>query len=137
VNIYLTKYCRSLRSDVQIISRSNLERNVFTLHRAGADFVISYPSLGANAIFNFLTKKNVLLMVEGLDIFQVSAPKHLLGLTLAQSRIRRETGCSVIALRKDGVLSINPDPHLPIKEHTEMFLIGTFEAERQFLQIFG
>lgn len=137
LNIYLTKYCRSLRSDVQIISRSNLDRNVSTLHRAGADFVISYPWLGANAIFNFLTKKNVLLLVEGLDIFQVPVPKNLVGLTLAQSRIRRETGCAVIALKKDGGLSINPNPHLPIKEHTEMFLIGTYEAERQFLRTFG
>ncbi|PJF45449.1 MAG: potassium transporter TrkA, partial [Candidatus Thermofonsia Clade 3 bacterium] len=40
-NIYLTIYCRRLRPDVQIISRARLERNVATLHRAGADFVLS------------------------------------------------------------------------------------------------
>jgi voltage-gated potassium channel len=135
-NIYLTKYFRSLRPDIQIISRANLERNVSTLHRAGADFVICYPSIGANAIFNFLMKKDVLLMVEGLDIFQIEVPKGLVGLTLAQSRIRRETGCTVVALKSDGVMSINPDPNVPIKEHTEMFLIGTYEAERRFLRIF-
>jgi hypothetical protein len=32
----------------------SLERNVSTLHRAGADFVMSYASIGANAKFNFL-----------------------------------------------------------------------------------
>ncbi|MBM4339095.1 MAG: potassium channel protein [Deltaproteobacteria bacterium] len=135
-NIYLTKYCRSLRPDMQIISRANQDRNVSTLHRAGADFVISYPSLGANAIFHFLMKKDILLMVEGLDIFQLPVPRRLVGLTLARSKIRRETGCTVVAFKNDGVLSINPDPHLPIREETEMFLIGTYEAERQFLRVF-
>jgi Trk K+ transport system NAD-binding subunit len=41
-NVYLTLYCRRLRPDIQIISRATLERNVSTLHRAGADFVLSY-----------------------------------------------------------------------------------------------
>jgi Trk K+ transport system NAD-binding subunit len=39
--IYLTIYCRRLRPDIQIISRAVGERNVSTLHRAGADFVLS------------------------------------------------------------------------------------------------
>jgi Trk K+ transport system NAD-binding subunit len=38
LNIYLTIYCRSVRPEIQIISRCTLERNVDTLHRAGADF---------------------------------------------------------------------------------------------------
>ncbi len=49
VNVYLTKYLRSLRPDMQILSRANLNRNVSTLHRAGADFVMSYAALGADA----------------------------------------------------------------------------------------
>ncbi|MCB0079739.1 MAG: NAD-binding protein, partial [Caldilineaceae bacterium] len=53
-NIYLTIYCRRLRPNVQLISRARLERNVATLHRAGADFVLSYASMGANTIFNLL-----------------------------------------------------------------------------------
>ena len=48
-NIYLTIYCRKLHPDIQIISRANRERNVSTLHRAGADFVASYASMGDHA----------------------------------------------------------------------------------------
>jgi Trk K+ transport system NAD-binding subunit len=54
MNVYLALYCRRLRPDIQIISRSTLDRNIDTLHRAGADFVMSYASMGANAIFNLL-----------------------------------------------------------------------------------
>jgi Trk K+ transport system NAD-binding subunit len=36
MNVYLTLCCRRLRADVQILSRSSRERNLSTLHRAGA-----------------------------------------------------------------------------------------------------
>jgi voltage-gated potassium channel len=52
MNVYLTIYCRRLRPDMRIIGRANLDRNVTTLYRAGADAVLSYASTGANAIWN-------------------------------------------------------------------------------------
>jgi len=133
-NIYLTKYLRSLRPDMQILSRSNLERNVSTLHRAGADFVMSYPSLGATAVFNFLKNEDMLLLVEGLNVFHLKAPRPLIGKTLAESKVREMTGCSVVAIRVDGVMSINPDPQAPIRENAELILLGTYEGEQKLLQ---
>lgn len=97
-NIYLTIYCRRLRPDIEIIGRATLERNVATLHRAGADFVMSYASMGANAIFNLLERSDILMVDEGLDVFKVKIPVSLVGKSLANSSIRRETGCTVIAL---------------------------------------
>lgn len=135
-NIYLTKYLRSLRPDMQVISRANLERNVSTLHRAGADFVMSYASLGANAIFNFLKNEDTTMLAEGLNIFRLKAPESLVGKNLAHSWIRKVTGCSVVAIKDDGVLSINPDPQMPIKPNAELVLIGTNEGERKFLKSF-
>jgi len=132
-NIYLTKYLRSLRPDLQILSRANLERNVSTLHRAGADFVMSYASLGANAVFNFLKHEDTLMLAEGLNVFRLKAPPSLVGKTLARSKIRELTDCSVVAMRENGLMSINPDPQTPIRENTELILIGTYEGERKFL----
>jgi len=54
MNIYLTIYCRQLRSDIQIVSRANLDGNISKLHRAGADLVMSQASMGANTIINLL-----------------------------------------------------------------------------------
>jgi Trk K+ transport system NAD-binding subunit len=135
-NIYLTKYLRSLRPDMQILSRANLERNVSTLHRAGADFVMSYASIGANAIFNFLKNEDTWMLAEGLNIFRMKAPKSLVGKDLARSGIREATECSVVAIRDGGILSINPDPQMSIREGTELILIGTDEGERKFVQAF-
>lgn len=135
-NIYLTKYCRSLRPDLQIISRANLDRNVSTLHRAGADFVMSYPVLGLDVVFSFLMKQEAIMLVEGFTLFRIAVPKPLMGVTLAESRIRQETGCSVVAIKSDGNLVINPNPFDPISEDSEIFLMGTYDNERIFFRTY-
>ncbi len=134
INIYLTIYCRRLRPDIQIISRATLERNVATLHRAGADFVMSYASMGANAIFNLLERSDVLMVTEGLNVFKVPLPPALVDKTIRETAIRQTTGCNVIAINADHALHINPDPALLLTAKAEMILIGTAEAENKFLQ---
>jgi voltage-gated potassium channel len=132
-NIYLTIYCRRLRPDVQIISRVRLERNIATLHRAGADFIVSYASLGANVLFNLLNRSNILMVAEGLDVFEVAIPARLIGRTLAESAIREQTGCTVVALRTVETWQISPDPHEPLPVAGRLILIGTVAAEEKFL----
>ena len=61
MNIYLTIYCRRLRPDIQIISRANTDKNISTLRRAGADLVMSYTSLTANAVFNFHKEHKIIM----------------------------------------------------------------------------
>lgn len=136
-NIYLTIYCRRLRPDVHIISRATLERNISTLHRAGADLVMSYASLGSNAILNFLQKNRVMMLAEGLDIIRVSVPASLRGTTLRESGIRQRSGCSVVAISSNGVMLANPDPSTALDAGMELLLIGTVDSERTFFEEFG
>ncbi len=135
-NIYLTKYLRSLRPDMQILSRASEDRNVSTLHRAGADFVMSYASLGANAIFNFLMNEETLLLAEGLTFFHLQAPRTLVGRSLAQSGIREKTGCTVVAIQHRGETTITPAPAHLLDTDDELVLIGTYDAESSFLRAF-
>lgn len=133
LNIYLTIYCRQLRPDVQIISRATLDRNVSTLHRAGADLVMSYASMGANAVLNLLRPDQELLLEEGLTVFRVTVHPPLVDRTLGEGRIRERTGCSVIAVKSDGLLAVNPDPSIRFRSGDELILIGTPEAEKEFI----
>jgi Trk K+ transport system NAD-binding subunit len=137
LNIYLTIYCRRLRPDIQIIARATQDRNVSTLHRAGADLVMSYTSLGVTSIMNYLLQDNILMVSEGLNIFKVQAPSSLVGKTLLESRIREDTGCSVIAMGVQGQLAINPLPAMTINERDELILIGSAEAEKSFSETFS
>ena len=91
VNISLTIFFRRLRSDIQIISRCTLERNVGTLHRAGADLVLSSASMGANTIFNLLRKTDNILLAEGVCIFPCPVPQAMKGRRLIDCAVRGET----------------------------------------------
>lgn len=136
LNIYLTIYCRRLRPEAQIISRANLERNIATLHRAGADFVLSYASTGANAIINLMGRDNILMVAEGLDIFEVEIPEGLVGKSVAECDIRKRTGCTVVALHVDGEVQVVRDPHQPLPAHGRIILIGVPESEKRFLKMY-
>jgi Trk K+ transport system NAD-binding subunit len=133
LNIYLTLYFRKLRPDLKITSRSTLERNVSTLHRAGADFVMSYASMGANAIFNVMDDNEILMLAEGLNVFRYATPGKFVGKNLIETDIREKTGCSVIGIHKNEKIDINPSPEKPFEENTVMILIGTIESERKFI----
>lgn len=76
------------------------------------------------------------MLAEGLNIFRLKAPVSLVGRSLAESGIRQVTDCSVVAIRDKGVLSINPDPQIPIKPNADLIMIGTNEGERKFLKVF-
>lgn len=134
-NIYLTIYCRRLRPDIQIISRANMERNISKLHTAGADLVMSYASMAANTILNLLKPDKLLMLAEGLNIFRVGVRPSLVGQSLADSQIRKQTGCNVIAVYSQGEMHINPEPTYCFGENDELILIGTGEAEGQFFQV--
>jgi Trk K+ transport system NAD-binding subunit len=137
-NIYLTIYVRRLRPDIQIISRSNLERNVSTLHRAGADFVMSYASMGANAAYNILEQDDVVMVAEGLDVFRTPVPPSLAGRSLKSAGVRERTGCSIVAIEQNGQCTVNPEPEMPISTDVgaELIVVGSTEAERRFLETF-
>jgi Trk K+ transport system NAD-binding subunit len=134
LNVYLTLYCRRLRPDVQIISRAVRERNVSTLHRAGADFVLSYAWMGATAIFNTLKRADVLMVAEGLHVCETEVPLSLAGRTLEEAAISRVTGCSVVALSTGEKLEINPPASTRMESGGHIILICTPEAEQRFLE---
>lgn len=136
-NIYLTIYCRRLRPDIQIVARDTRERNIATLHRAGADFVLSYASMGATAIFNFLRRTDVLMVTEGLHVAETEVPASLAGKTLAEAAIPRETHCTVVAVRTKAGITINPDPSTRLESGTEIILICTPEGEEKFTDRYG
>ncbi|MFT5505674.1 MAG: voltage-gated potassium channel [Gammaproteobacteria bacterium] len=135
-NIYLTIFCRLLRPDIQIISRSTLERNVAALHRAGSDIVMSYASMGSNAFFNLLQRSDLLMIAEGLDVFKVPVPKELAGKSLAEANLRQRTQCSIIGIDSEDETRINPSPESLLPTDGEIVLIGTPAAEAEYLKLF-
>ncbi len=136
LNVYLTIYCRSLRPDIQIITRVSQDRNIAAMHRAGADFVMSYASMGATSMFNMIRRSSIVSIAEGLEVFRVPTPASLDAKTIIESGVRERTGCSIVAVREGADLRINPPAGMRLTRGKEMILVGSAESERLFLERF-
>lgn len=137
VNVFVTLYCHRVKPELQVLSRATSERNVDTLYRAGADLVLSYFPMEANAIFGVLRRGNLLLLAEGMDVFTVPVPRSLAGQSIAGARLRDVTGCNVLAVRPQGGKAAPPDPHSALAPGAELVILGGRDAARTWFARFG
>ena len=136
-NVYLSLYCRKLRPTSKILSRATDPRHVSSIHRAGADFVLSYASMGASQLFNLLDLGTVMIVAEGLILFRVEVPRSLNGKLLLDSAIRDRTGATVVTVEgPDGQRSINPPADTRLVSGNRLILVGDPQAEKSFINNF-
>lgn len=138
-NIFLTLTSRHLHPHIRIVARANREENVEQLYAAGADFVVSNASVGANILMNLLEHKASAFLAEGVAVFRRPLPAALAGKTIEQSRLRPLTGCSIVALDPPdgGETLVSPPPETRLASGTTLLLIGGPEQEALFDKIYG
>jgi len=137
INIYLTVYCRRINPSLRIISRITHERNLEAVHRAGADFALSYSSLGAETIFSTLQGRSLMMFGAGIELFQAAVPERLVGMSLEECAIGASSGVNVIAVQHDGQTIANPTPGMPLPTGSELLMLGTHEQRLRFMKQFG
>ena len=137
VNIYLTVYCRRINPALRIISRITHERNLEAVHRAGADFVLSYSSLGAESVFSTLQGRSLMMFGAGIELFQTAVPESLIGKSLEECALGATCGVNVIAVQHGGEIVTNPQPTMPLPVGSELLMLGTHEQRQQFMKAFG
>ena len=135
VNVYLSVYCRRLRPDLNIVSR--IERNVDAIYRAGADFVLSYASLGREYLISLLLGRGPILVGEGADFFLVGVPESLAGKSLGESLIGERSGLIVIGVEENDHTIVNPLPSLILQLENRLIMLGTAEQRHTFSEEFG
>ncbi len=137
-NVFLTLSSRHANPDIRIVARANREENVAQLYAAGADFVVSNASVGANILTNILESKESIFLTEGLTIFRRPLPAALVGQTIEESRIRLLTGCSVVALEMEGLSPHpSPPPDTKLESGMKLVMIGNTQQEEKFILQFG
>jgi len=136
VNIYLAVYCRRLNASLRIVSRITHERNVEAIHRAGADFVLSYATLGVESVMSLLRGYELVVLGEGVELFSIEVPPSLMGRRLADSGIGSSTGMSVVALDRDGDLVTRLTGDTPLKQGASLIMLGSLEQRRKFAELF-
>ncbi|MBA2353393.1 MAG: NAD-binding protein [Acidobacteria bacterium] len=136
MNIYLAVYCRRLNPQLRIISRVTHERNVEAIHRAGADFALSYTTLGVEAVLSLLGGHEPVLLGEGVGLFSIPVPESLAGHSLRASGIGSRTGMSVAGIEgADGVVTrLTADTVL--QRGSELVMLGSREQRHVFAEAY-
>ncbi|MCA9737045.1 MAG: NAD-binding protein [Gemmatimonadetes bacterium] len=136
MNVYLTVYCRRLNPGARILTRVTHDRNVEAILRAGADFVLSYASFGAQTVYSIVRGRELVVLGEGVDLFHVPLPASLAGATLASADVGSRTGLNVIAVREGDDIMTNPPATWQLKRNTELVALGSTEARERFRATF-
>lgn len=136
MNIYLASYCRQLNKKLRIVSRISEARNVDIIHKAGADFVLSYSTLGSQAVLSISKDQELTVLGEGITLFIIPIPQSLEGKSLAESGIGAKTGLSVIAIKETSevITKLSADTVLP--HGAEIVLLGNIEMKHKFNEIY-
>ncbi len=125
MNIFLTSYCRRLNPDIRIVSRLTSERNLDAIHRAGADFVLSYVTLAVNAFASVLYGRALTVLGEGVDLFPFVVTPSLNMVSLEESGIGAKTGMTVVAIRRGEETITRFSPSFRFEPGMELLLIGS------------
>ena len=136
MNIYLAVYCRKLNPSLRIVSRITHERNVEAIHRAGADFALSYTTLGVEAVVSLLRGYELVVLGEGVELFSVPVPRALRGRRLADSGIGSDTGMSVVALERAGSLVTQLTREMALDEGSVLLMLGSLDQRKKFAELF-
>ncbi len=136
MNIYLAVYCRRLNPDIRIVSRITHERNVEAIHRAGADFVLSYTSLGVEAIMSLLRGHDLLVLGEGVELFAIPVPASLATRPLRETGVGSRTGMSVVAVKHGSRMDTNLTGETVLPTDGVLVVLGSLEQRRQFAEAF-
>lgn len=146
-NVYIVLSAKSLRSDIFVVARANLEGAEHKLRRAGADRVVSPYSIGGRRLASLLLRPSV---VEFLDVVMHSRELEMMieevvvgekagiaGKSLDEARIKGLTGATILAIRKkDGKgMVINPPSGMVIKAGDLLLALGTREQLNRLKEI--
>ncbi len=136
MNVYLAVYCRKLNPGLRIVSRITHERNFEAIHRAGADFVLSYTSLGVESIMSLVSGDATVMLGEGVRLYEVRVPASLAGQPLSKTGIGSRTGLSVVAMEERDALRTQLTAETVLPEGGKLLMLGSSEQRQKFAEAF-
>jgi Trk K+ transport system NAD-binding subunit len=137
MNIYLAVYCRRLNPALRIVSRITHERNVEAIHRAGADFALSYTSLGVESLMSLLSGHPPVLLGEGVQLFEIPMPRGIANKRLGDTAIGSRTGLSVVALEQGHEIVTHLTRETILSPDGTLLMLGSAQQREEFLAAFA
>jgi voltage-gated potassium channel len=137
MNIYLSVYCRRLNPEARLLTRVTHERNIEAIRRAGADFVLSYASLGVQTVFSIVRDREIVVLGEDVNLFYLPLPPSLADKTLTEAGIGARTGLNVIAIQRNGRVETELGRDLRLPRGAELVVLGSIEQRMRFRELYS
>ncbi len=129
---FATLVARELNPQAEIVARAEEAQSSPKMYRAGADYVLSLATVSGRMIAStILEDEDVLSLDSQVEVVRTTVPE-LVGQTLAEARVRSRTGCTVVAIERDGELVTGIGPDVRVQADDALVVAGTDEGIRQF-----
>lgn len=125
-SVLATVLCREMGAK-KIVAKAQDDLHQKLLIKTGADRVVQPEHDGGIRLARSLVAEGVLDSLdlsEEYSINEVEIPRDWVGRSLAQIDVRNRYGVSVIAIRREGHVSVNIDPSDPFQKNDSIYLLG-------------
>jgi Trk K+ transport system NAD-binding subunit len=134
--VFATLVARKANSDVEIICRANDTGNVSKLYAAGADYVLALATVSGRMLAESILDEDVISYETQIDIVRTEAPAFA-GQTLSEAGIRARTGCTVIAVERDGEIFTGLTADFELEAGDALVIAGADEDIVTFHEVAG
>ncbi|QLG61627.1 potassium channel family protein [Halorarum salinum] len=122
---------KQVAPEVEIIARANDPESVPKLYRAGAGYVLALSTVSGRMLASYLLEEDVLRPESQIELVRMSAP-HLRGRSLGGADVRARTGCTVVAIERDGAVIGDVGPDTVVRKGDTLVVAGTDESVARF-----
>jgi K+/H+ antiporter YhaU regulatory subunit KhtT len=106
------------------------------LYRAGAEYVLSLATVSGRMLAGTILEEEVISPQTQVEVVRTEAP-GLAGYTLAEADVRARTGCTVIAVERNGRLVTDVGPDFQLQADDDLVVAGIDEDVNRFNELAG
>lgn len=121
--LFATVILKDLAPDVPVIARVNRASNVEHTHRAGADFALSISQVSAQVLAGRLLGEQSVSILPQLKVRRTEVGR-LAGRKVSDLDLRHSTGCSVVAVERNGGRIFSPDKDFRFEPGDQLYVCG-------------
>jgi Trk K+ transport system NAD-binding subunit len=125
---------KRISPDTSVIARANDADSAPKLYRAGSEYVLSLPTVSGRMLASKLLDEEVITPETQVEVVRREAPA-LVGQTLGQADVRARTGCTVIAVERDGRTVTSFGADLRIESGDTLVVAGDDDAIDAFAEL--
>jgi len=124
-----------LNPEIEVLARAEETESVRKIYRAGADYVLALATVSGRMLAStVLDREEVVSMDEHVEIVRTNAPA-LAGQTLGEADVRARTGCTVVAVERNGEVYTTVGPQFRLQSGDDVIVAGTDESVERFASL--